>query len=225
MAVCDRITGEDRYRNVISKWLDDARQRLDPETDLLPHTAALPNGRDVGVARATSQMIVLRYLPDIAAALAKAQSKLFRERFLTTFVGASCVLEYPSGISGSGDVDSGPLIFGRSLSATVMMGVANIYEDQSLVNAIGQCGETVGMPWTSNGQKRFAGGVLPIGDIIVADAQVTRPWFSEKDHVPDTQYSVSPFWRWKVHALSMVVFLPVILFGMGSRMLTPLLRM
>ena len=213
MTVCDRITGEDRYRTVITKWLEDARQRLDPETKLLPHTAALPDGQEVGVARATSQMIMLRYLPDIDAAFAKSQYKILRERFVTTFIGAPCVLEYPSGISGSGDVDSGPLIFGRSLSGTVMMmGVANIYGDQSLANAIAQCGETVGMPWTSNGQKRFVGGVLPIGDIIVAHAHVARPWFSGKDHVPETAYSVSPFWRWKAHALSMLVFWPALFF-------------
>lgn len=212
LSACDRIFKDGRYRHVIAAWLDDARERLDPETGLLPHTAAPPDGREVGAARATSQVIMLRFLPDIDAAFAQSQYERFRERFLTTFVGAPCVLEYPSGISGPGDVDSGPLICGRSLSATVlMMGVAQIYGDQSLADAIAQSGETVGMPWTSKGRKRYVGGVLPIGDIIVAYAQVARPWFSEREHHPDAEYRVAAHWRWQIHALSMIVFLPAVL--------------
>ena len=211
LSAYDRISKDDRYRRVIAAWLEDARERLDSETGLLPHTAELPDGREVGVARATSQVVMLRFLPDIDATFAKLQYERFRERFLTTFVGAPCVLEYPSGISGSGDVDSGPLICGRSLSATVlMMGVAQIYGDQSLADAIAQSGETVGMPWTSDAEKRYVGGVLPIGDIIVAYAQVARPWFSEHEHLSDAEYRVAAHWPWKIHALSMIVFLPAL---------------
>lgn len=156
-AIVLAITKEGRYSETITKWLTAARERLDPKTGLLPHTASLPDGRRVGVTRATSQGIILRLLPDIDPEFAKAQYELFRTRFLTTFAGAPCVLEYPSGVSGSGDVDSGPLIFGRSLSGTVMMiAVAQIDGDQSLANAITQAGETVGLPWTSSGQKNYA---------------------------------------------------------------------
>jgi hypothetical protein len=207
----DRVTGEARYRDVIATWLAEARERLDPETGLLPHTAGFPDGRQVGVARATSQMIILRCLPDIDAAIAKAQYERFRERFLTTFVGIPCLSEYPSGISGSGDVDSGPLILGRSLPATVLMiGVAQVYGDHSLADAIARSGESVGLPWTSNGRKQYVGGILPIGDIMVAYSYVALPWFSEREHHPDAEYPVSLRWRWKVHALSMLVFLPAL---------------
>jgi hypothetical protein len=157
-------------------------------------------------------MIILRCLPDIDPALAKSQYECFRERFLTTFVGLPCVLEYPGGVVGPADVDSGPLILGRSLSATVLaMGVAQIYGDQALANAIAQTGETIGLPWTSQGRKQYVGGVLPIGSIIVAYSQVARPWFSSRDHHPSAEYAVSMLWRWKVHAISMTVFLPAIL--------------
>jgi hypothetical protein len=222
LSAYDRITEESRYGGVIAAWLEDACERLDPETGLLPHTAELPDGRKISMARATSQVIMLRYLPDIDADLAKGQHSRFRERFLTRFVGAPCVLEYPSGVSGPGDVDSGPLIFGRSLSATVLMiGVAQIYGDQSLANAIAQSGETVGMPWTSQGQKRYVGGVMPIGDIIVAHAQVARPWFSKSEHHPDTKYRIGPQWRWQIHAVSMLVFLPTALAFFRRRRVVP----
>lgn len=211
MAAYDRITQTDRYADTIAQWLSDARERLDPETGLLPHTASLPDGRPVGVARATSQGIILRLLPDIDPEFAKEQYERFRTRFLTTFAGAPCVLEYPSGVSGSGDVDSGPLIFGRSLSGTVMMiAVAQIYGDQSLANAIAQAGETVGLPWTSNDRKNYVGGLLPIGDIIVGYAHIARPWFAGQQHHPDTKHHVPNHWRWPIHAWSLVVLLPFV---------------
>ena len=212
LSTYDRITGEGRYKSAIDNWLADAWERLDPETDLLPHTAELPVGRSGGVARATSQVIILRYLPDIDATAAKDHYTRFRQRFLTTFVGAPCVLEYPSGVSGPGDVDSGPLIFGRSLVGTVMMmAIAQVYGDQSLADAIAIAGETVGLPWTWNGRKQYVGGVMPVGDIIVAYAQVARPWFAEGQHRPDVPHPISSLWRWQIHALSSIAFLPWII--------------
>ncbi len=211
LSVYDRISQEDRFRAVIAAWLEDARRRLDPETGLLPHTADLPEGQGISVARATSQMIMLRFLPDIDATFAKEQYSQFRQRFLTEFMGAPCLLEYPSGVSGPGDVDSGPLIWGRSLSSTVlMMGIAQIYGDSSLADAIAQSGETVGLPWTFRGKKRYLGGILPVGDIIVAYAHVARPWFCEHEHQPEREYRVATSWRWNIHALSMIVLLPAL---------------
>lgn len=210
LAVYDRVLKENRFADVIDNWLTQARQRVDPETGLLPHTAGLPDGHENGVARATSQMIILRFLPDIDSTFARQQYESFRGRFLTTALGAPCLLEYPSGIEGRGDIDSGPLIFGRSLSGTVaMIGVAQIYNDQQVANAIAQAGETVGLPWTTDNKKRYVGGVLPVGEIIVAWAHVARPWFS-RDHFPETSQRVSPFWRFPVHCVSLIILLPLI---------------
>ncbi|WP_146115760.1 MULTISPECIES: hypothetical protein [Pirellulaceae] len=219
MRVYDHVTGENRYDETIDHWLREASQRLDPETSLLPHTAELPSGQAVGVARATSQMIMLRLLPDIEPAFAKQQYEIFRERFQTTLLGAPCLLEYPTGISGSGDVDSGPLIFGRSLSATVlMMGIAQIYGDHSVADAIAVTGEAVGLPWTTHGQKQYAGGILPIGDLMVTYAHVARPWIAKQEHYPESMHHVSAWWRWSIHAVSTIVLLPAVVYLVCWRM-------
>ena len=157
-------------------------------------------------------VIMLRLLPDIDPVFAKTQYQRFRDRFLTTFVGAPCALEYPSGISGPGDIDSGPLIYGRSIVGTVMMiALAQVYGDQSLADAIAQTGETIGMPWTSNEQKTYVGGILPVGNIIVAYAQVARPWYAITEHYPDLPHRITSLWRWKIHLGSSIVFLPILL--------------
>jgi hypothetical protein len=209
LSTYDRITQENRYQQIIHDWLREAKSRLDPETGLLPHSAGLPDGKTGCGARGTSQVIVLRMLPDIDAEFAREQYVAFRSRFLTTFIGMPAVREYPTGVEGVGDVDSGPLIFGNSLSNTVMMmGVAQIYGDSDHANTIAQVGETVGLPWTRNGRKFYLAGVLPLGDIMVSYAYIARSWFSDQEHFPPEPAALSPWWRWKVQALSATWFLP-----------------
>ena len=210
MKTYDSITGEQRYQSVIDKWLADTRDRLDPATGLIPHVSLLPDGRRNSVARATSQMILLRMLPDLDAEFAKQQYEVFRERFLTKFIGIPCVFEYPDGSESNGDIDSGPLIFGRSLSATVfMIGTAQVFEDQPTADAIAIAGETVGLPWTTGDKKSYVGGVLPIGDIMVTYSHNARPWFDGQQHVP-SQKPLSRFWRIWVHAISLLFLVPTI---------------
>ena len=211
MATYEHVTGEGRYTGLIEAWLREAKDRLDQNTDLLPHTAGLPDGRKVGVARATSQVIMLRHLPDIDPAFARDQYERFRDHFFTSFVGIPCVREYPHGIGGAGDVDSGPLIFGRSISGTVMtMGIASIYGDHSYAHATARAGETVGLPWTTNGRKKYVGGIMPTGEIIVAYAHVARPWFAESEHHPERMYARPWYWRWQVHSCSLLMLLPAL---------------
>ena len=46
---------------------------------------------------------------------------------------------------------------------------------------------------------------------MVAYGHVARPWFSKLGHQPEAEYHVSAYWRWKIHAVSMIVFLPTLL--------------
>lgn len=209
LKIHDHVTGENRYKDPIAKWLSDIASRLDPETGLIPHTANVHDGQPDNYARATSQVILLRMLPDIDPDFSLAQYEIFRQRYLNTLVGIPCVREYPTGVVGNGDVDSGPLIFERSLSATVFtIGVAQIYGDQQVASAIATAGEVVGLPWTSGDEKKYVGGVLPVGEIMVAYSQNARTWLGDSKHQPSAPKPVSKFWRWPVHLLSLLVLIP-----------------
>ncbi len=214
MKIYDHVTKEERYKDVISNWLDDVAKRLDPETGLIPHTANVNDGQPLDGARATSQVILLRLLSDVDPEFSAKQYEIFRNRYLNTLIGLPCVREYPTGVSGSGDVDSGPLIFERCLSGTVFtIGLAQIYGDQEVADAISTTGEVVGLPWTSGNEKRYVGGVLPVGDIMVTYSQNARCWLGETSHQPASPRSVSQFWRWPVHFLSLLFLIPTI-FGL-----------
>ena len=208
MKTCDRITQQSKYEETIDQWLVDAKERLDPATGLISHSN-LADGKQTGQGRATSQMIILRMLPDIDEAFAEQQYSVFREQFLTTFGGVPCLFEYAGGQGSSmGDVDTGPLIFGRSISATVfMIGVAQIYDDQPVADAIATAGEAVGLPWTWADEKRYVGGVLPIGDIMVAYSQNAKRWSDGNGQRPEQRSRLADGWRWKVHAYSSPLFL------------------
>ena len=208
MKTCDQITNQDKYQVTIEKWLNAVKQTLDSETGLIPHSN-LADGKQTGQGRATSQMIILRMLPDIDEAFAREQYELFRDRFLTTFGGIPCLYEYADGQGSSmGDIDTGPLIFGRSISATVfMIGVAQLYDDQPIADAIAVAGEAVGLPWTWADEKRYVGGVLPIGDIMVAYSQNAKRWSDGQGHCPQERSLIANGWRWKVHLYSSPLFL------------------
>ncbi|MFB7876669.1 hypothetical protein ACFC06_15560 [Nocardia sp. NPDC056064] len=71
-----------RFAPVIDRWLNDAKAHLDPATGLLPHQVSAFDGSMTTAARATSQTIILRFLPDIDPLFAAQQYTRFRAEFL-----------------------------------------------------------------------------------------------------------------------------------------------
>jgi hypothetical protein len=147
MCVCDRVTGEGRYAEFVAQWVDEVSGNLRPELGMISHVADPRSGKPLGPPRGTSQVVILRFLADIDPAFASEQYRKFQTHFQGHILGVPAILEYPRGTKGHGDVDSGPLVFGVSASATVVgMGTAQIYGDQEFSRAVSQFGETVGFP-------------------------------------------------------------------------------
>ncbi|WP_280436472.1 hypothetical protein [Nocardia carnea] len=200
----DRVVAP-RFGQAISQWLVSARNRLDPATGLLPHAAApVTEG-----ARGSSQALIQRFLPEIDSTWAGEQYATFRSAFVGTPLGLPGVREYPHGRDGAGDVDSGPLILGVSASATVVaLGAARMHGDQSLAGALTGLGESLGVPVTLGESKRYAFGVLPIGDAFLAWS-FAAPAATGPSFLPVTAW----WWRLPWHALTLaviaVLWLPV----------------
>ncbi|MFD3482022.1 hypothetical protein [Streptomyces sp. NPDC058665] len=184
-----------RFAGTVERWLDGVRQRLDPRTGLLPHRVSPGTGAPVEVARGSSQSIIQRFLVEIDPAFAREQYTLFRDRYVVTPLGLGpTTREYPEGMDGPADVDSGPLPLGVSLSATVVtLGAAQVAGDASLAEGIANYGELLGMPVSTPWTKRYAFGLLPIGDAFVAWSKTARPWVAEPGEPPPAH--LSPWWR------------------------------
>ena len=168
------------YDELVRGWTDQVRARLDPATGLMPHRADPVTGAPQGPARGTSQSIIHRFLAEIDPALAREHYLRFRDRFVDRPLGLGpAVREYPHGTDGDGDVDSGPLVLGVSMSATVVtLGAARVQNDPDLAKALGAEGELLGVPVRQPGSKRYALGALPTGDAFLVWSQTARPLVS-----------------------------------------------
>jgi hypothetical protein len=155
---------------VVARWRSLAT--VDPRTGLFPHTAH-PGDE----ARGTSQTIILRFLPQVDRALAREQYLRFRERFVVTVAGLPAVretLDPRPALFAAGDVDSGPLLWGVSLSASaVAIGTAEVNGDRHLGNALRHAAEVVGVPvgWS---EKRYLLGAMPVADVFLLWAKTAR---------------------------------------------------
>lgn len=199
----DKLFGA-KYTMVIDRWLAQAEARLDPATGLLPHQVSPTDGSMLTGARATSQTAIHRFLPEIDPAFARSQYALFRDQFLAYPGGfGPAVREYPKGVDGSGDVDSGPLVAGISLSATVVaVGAARMNGDRALAAAIGSEGELIGLPVDLPWSKRYAFGLLPIGDAFVVWSSTAR-LLTE----PPTTLGRELRWWWRLPWLSVLILI------------------
>lgn len=172
----DELYG-DEYVRVIDDWLAVTRAHLDPQTGLLPHRIDVRTGKIREGARASSLVMALSFLPELDAAFAREQYTRFRAAYAQPVLGFVLMREYPHGTEGSGDVDSGPLVFGLSpVSTGVGLVTARANGDDEVFERVLQLGETLGLPVTWNGQKRYALGQLVAGDAFEVWGKTILPW-------------------------------------------------
>jgi hypothetical protein len=171
----DAVTGVD-HRALVDRWRDRAVELVDPATGLLPHRTEVDTGRSLQGSRATSQSLIQRFWPLVDPAGAPAAYARYRELFVTTTLGFAGIREYPAGADGPGDVDSGPLVLGVSVSATVVTaGTAIGHGDDGLAAALLHEVDVFGVPVEIGVGRRYAFGVVPVGDAFIAWARSTPP--------------------------------------------------
>ena len=194
-----------RFAGTVERWLGGVRQRLDPRTGLLPHRVDVDTGDPVEMARGSSQSVIQRFLVDIDPAFAGEQYLRFRDRYVVRPLGLGpAVREYPDGVDGPADVDSGPLPLGVSVSSTVVtIGAAQVHGDAPLAEALASYGELAGLPVDTPWTKRYAFGLLPVGDAFLAWSKTARPWVVRTPAAPPASIS----WWWRVPLLSLLVVL------------------
>jgi len=149
-----------------------------PSLGLLPHRVDV-TGAALEGPRGSSQSIIQAFWPTIAWALGERPDERSWEQFRAVFVvreaGLVGVREYPLGTVGAGDVDSGPLPLGVSLSASaVTLAAARANGDSALAADLSREAELLGLPVSWAGTRRYVLGAIPVGDAFLAWAR-TRP--------------------------------------------------
>lgn len=163
LAECGRII-DPEYLTVARRWLDRAVIIADPETGLLPHAADRPG------VRGSSSALVTVLVRHIDSAEADRMSAQLLGAFETRIFGLlPAIREYPRGVSGRGDVDSGPVLLGVSAPASVVgIGAALVGGDEETAGALRATTELFGVPAAWGGHRRYAIGRLAVGDAFLA---------------------------------------------------------
>lgn len=205
LAIADPYLGH-RHRATIARWLELARQRGVPRSGALSHTAS-PEGRPGGVPRGGSLAMMSFVLADVDPEFAKRQYDALRDSFVDYRWGIPAVREYPHGMNGAPDVDSGPILLGFSGPASVLgAGAAIANGDQALATTLLSITELVGMPVEMDGGRRYAGGYLPVGDAFLAWARSAPAPASATPYGP----LVPDWWRLLIHAVSLLLAAPFV---------------
>jgi hypothetical protein len=212
-----------RFGGSVARWLAAVRGRLDPGTGLLPHRVDPATGEPAEVARGISQSMITRFLMEIDPAFGRQQYLRFRELFVTRPLGLGPVVrEFPRGLDGAGDVDSGPLVLGASLSATVVaIGAARVQGDDALATALAGYGEFAGLPLTTPWTKRYGFGLIPVGDAFIAWSKASSAWVAEPPAF--TAPRAVPLW-WPVPLVLLLGLLAVAPWTASLRRATARLR-
>jgi hypothetical protein len=168
LRAADEATGGD-HEALIMRWRARAQRLADPDLGLLPHRVDPDSGIALDGPRGSSQSIIQRFWPMVDPQGAAESYRRYRATFVTRQLGFVGVREHPPGVEGSGDVDSGPLVRGLSASATtVTIGVARVAGDLRLARTLAREAELLGLPFTWQGERRYAAGLLPVGDAFLA---------------------------------------------------------
>jgi hypothetical protein len=165
------------YQSVIHQFLAFARGHPDPATGLLPHSIDARTGLLREGSRGSSLVLALSFLPELDPDFARSQYRRFRKLYAIPMLDFILVREYPQGVDGPEDVDSGPLIFGVSPFASgVGLAAARANGDEEMFGRMVQLSEVVGAPIDTGGEKRFCLGRLAIGDAFLAWGKTVTPW-------------------------------------------------
>jgi hypothetical protein len=205
LAAYDRMFGTFRYKKTVADWRSKVKANLDEQTGLIPHIWY--PGRPAQSARGSSQSLMLCLLPEIDSSFAEEQFVLYEKYFVVRRLGLPGIREYPLGVEGNGDIDSGPVIWGIGGAASVVgqrAAAANSREDLylGLRNSL----EAFGAAHTLFSRKKYLFGQLPMADAFIA-------WGNAAEKIPTNGRYPKP---WGIHLASLLFLL---LLGWGVRKL------
>jgi hypothetical protein len=167
LALHDRIYSP-KYQPLIKRWLRMTRANQD-SLGLIPHEVDAREGTVLVPARGSSQSLMLAILPEIDSAYARQQFALYKRHFTDYRLGLPGIREFPNGVIGFADIDSGPVLFQIGGAASIVgRRTMQQYKETTLAIGLRNSIEAFGIPWTQDRQKAYLWGALPIADAFIA---------------------------------------------------------
>ena len=173
----------EKDKNFVEKWLQKMERLRDRETGLLAFSVSI-SGEPLERGRGSGSAWNIFYLSYADSEWAQAQfGKVKEHLYQPLFLGMAGIREYPKGVEGSGDVDSGPVILGASPAGTgFAIAGARLTGDKEFLQQMLRTSEFIGWTWSWNSQKEFLLAPL-VGDAIMLAMLTTTPWSPQKNHI------------------------------------------
>jgi hypothetical protein len=155
---------------IIERWMGRIVGAIDPATGLLAHSVD-QKGYAREPIRGSSQSIIATFWPHLSAD--PTYWETYTNTLITTRLGMVGALEHTDGNTWA-DVDSGPLIFGLSPSASaVTQAAARAHGDLELAQTLNREIEFLGFPWQYAGKRSYFFGTVPVATAFFVWADTT----------------------------------------------------
>ncbi len=169
-----RAGGRD-CRGLVRRWSANCRRMyVDPRTGLLIQAVHPLNGEAIDAPRGSGTALAVYFLYFADPELSKDLFGALQRELFGTVNGFGAVREYPAGHNGSGDIDSGPIVFGYGASATgFTIAGCRLHGDFQNFRKLYATAHLWGAPVTRDKRTNWVSGG-PIGDAILF-AMLTAP--------------------------------------------------
>ena len=148
---------------------------LDAATGLLSTYVDAENIRQIQGARGISTMYGLHFLCDIDPAFATNQYQLARQHFIREIFGVAAVREFAVGSGDTGDIDSGPLVFGFGPSASgFAIAASAVMRDAATTESLLKAAVATGLPELRSGELAYT-IMPPVGQAVILFGK-TESW-------------------------------------------------
>jgi hypothetical protein len=150
------------HEALLSQWSTSFRQAsLDPSSGLLYQSLSPRDGHPTDSPRGSGSALSAAFLQYVDPVLARELARQVQRQLGVTTLGFGAVREVPRGASLRMDIDSGPVIFGRGVSATgFSIAAARVAGDERWFRSLVRTAHTVGGPRPGRGRWYLTGGSL-----------------------------------------------------------------
>jgi hypothetical protein len=188
LASYDQLFNTHQYQPLIADWLIKVEERIDPQTGLIPHQTDVETGQAIEGPRGSSQALMGCFLNGIDPVFANDQFNRFKTHFVDSRFGLPGIREYPKGVNGEEDIDSGPVLLQIGGAASIV-GVKTMAMHQEWTTGEGLRNsiEGFGFPVKNEGGKKYLFGQLPLVDAFIAWTNASYP--------DPTNYQQAESWR------------------------------
>ena len=173
----DRADRTNRHARLHQHWLSQLeKQYTHPASGLLIQSIHPLTGEQVDQPRGSGTLLGAFFLGIAGEPHSRSLFEAGRRSLSAPAFGFGMVREYlPDDPQGRGDIDSGPLVFGRSISSTgFLLACARQHGDAATYSGIYRTVHLFGAPVTGSGRLRFAMGG-PLGDAMMLALLTAQP--------------------------------------------------